>query len=90
MAQPRGTLNGHFRVTEQGEMINQHFGHPGIAVNTLDIYTAAVLHYMYVVAVPAGWSGRGDVVRGGRLDHKAVHLVFDAFLSWDSLGDRVG
>ena len=45
MAQPRGTVNGHFRVTEQGEMITQNFGHPGIAVNTLDIYTAGVLHY---------------------------------------------
>eukprot|EP00904_Undaria_pinnatifida_P002802 jgi/Undpi1/12522/HiC_scaffold_6.g02191.m1 len=40
MAQPRGTVNGHFRVTEQGEMITQNFGHPGIAINTLDIYTA--------------------------------------------------
>ncbi|CAB1120385.1 unnamed protein product [Ectocarpus sp. CCAP 1310/34] len=47
MAQPRGTLNGHFRVTEQGEMITQNFGHPGIAVNTLDIYTSGILHYTF-------------------------------------------
>lgn len=51
MAQPRGTLNGHFRVTEQGEMITQHFGHAGIAVDTLDIYTAGVLHYMWVLVI---------------------------------------
>lgn len=48
MAQPRGTVNGHFRVTEQGEMITQNFGHPGIAVNTLDTYTAGILHYGWV------------------------------------------
>lgn len=37
------TINGRFRVTEQGEMINQNFGHPERAERTLDIYTAAVL-----------------------------------------------
>jgi len=36
------TINGNFRVTEQGEMINQNFGHPNRAERTLDIYTAAV------------------------------------------------
>lgn len=36
------TINGTFRVTEQGEMINQNFGHPDRANRTLDIYTAAV------------------------------------------------
>lgn len=48
MAQPRGTINGHFRVTEQGEMITQNFGHPRIAVNTLDVYTAGILNYTWV------------------------------------------
>eukprot|EP00903_Cladosiphon_okamuranus_P012924 g12067.t1 len=47
MAQPRGTINGHFRVTEQGEMITQNFGHPRIAVNTLDVYTAGILNYTF-------------------------------------------
>jgi len=37
------TINGKFRVTEQGEMINQNFGHGDRAERTLDIYTAAVL-----------------------------------------------
>lgn len=36
------TINGKFRVTEQGEMIHQNFGHMDRAVRTLDIYTAAV------------------------------------------------
>ena len=37
------TINGQFRVTEQGEMIQKNFGHGDRAERTLDIYTAAVL-----------------------------------------------
>ena len=37
------TINGKFRVTEQGEMINQNFGFSDRAERTMDIYTAAVL-----------------------------------------------
>jgi len=37
------TINGKFRITEQGEMINQNFGTPDRAERTLDIFTAAVL-----------------------------------------------
>jgi phosphoenolpyruvate carboxylase len=40
---PPKTINGKFRVTEQGEMITQNFGYPDRAERTLDIYTAAVL-----------------------------------------------
>mmetsp|Transcript_14998 Transcript_14998/g.21224 ORF Transcript_14998/g.21224 Transcript_14998/m.21224 type:complete len:999 (-) Transcript_14998:129-3125(-) len=43
MAHAPDTINGKFRVTEQGEMINQNFGHGDRAERTLDIYTAAVL-----------------------------------------------
>jgi len=43
MAHAPHTINGHFRVTEQGEMITQNFGHGDRAERTMDIYTAAVL-----------------------------------------------
>lgn len=43
MAHAPDTINGYFRVTEQGEMINQNFGFGDRAERTLDIYTAAVL-----------------------------------------------
>ena len=43
MAHAPETINGYFRVTEQGEMINQNFGFGDRAERTLDIYTAAVL-----------------------------------------------
>lgn len=43
LAHAPDTINGRFRVTEQGEMINQNFGYQDRAERTMDIYTAAVL-----------------------------------------------
>ena len=43
LAHPPNTINGHFRVTEQGEMITQNFGQTGVAERTLDLFTAGVL-----------------------------------------------
>jgi phosphoenolpyruvate carboxylase len=43
LAHAPDTINGQFRVTEQGEMINQNFGYVDRAERTMDIYTAAVL-----------------------------------------------
>jgi phosphoenolpyruvate carboxylase len=43
MAHPPNTINGRFRVTEQGEMITQNFGQKQVAERTLDIFTSAVL-----------------------------------------------
>jgi phosphoenolpyruvate carboxylase len=42
LAHAPDTINGRFRVTEQGECIFQNFGHPDRAERTLDIYTAAI------------------------------------------------
>ncbi|OOR90856.1 phosphoenolpyruvate carboxylase [Moraxella caviae] len=42
-AQPPGSIDGSIRVTEQGEMIRFKFGLPAIAMQTLEIYTAATL-----------------------------------------------
>eukprot|EP00980_Cylindrotheca_fusiformis_P015995 scaffold4703_cov108-Cylindrotheca_fusiformis.AAC.3 len=43
LSHPPNTINGRFRVTEQGEMITQNYGTIQIAERTLDIYTAAVM-----------------------------------------------
>lgn len=43
LAHAPDTINGHFRVTEQGEMIYQNFGHGDRAERTMDIYTSAIL-----------------------------------------------
>lgn len=48
LAHPPNTVNGRFRVTEQGEMITQNFGSVEMAERTLDIYTAAVLREAFV------------------------------------------
>jgi len=43
LAHAPDTINGRFRVTEQGEMITQNFGYGDRAERTMNIYTAAVL-----------------------------------------------
>jgi phosphoenolpyruvate carboxylase len=43
LAQPRGTLAGRLRVTEQGEVAFARYGHPGIALRHLEQMTNAVL-----------------------------------------------
>jgi phosphoenolpyruvate carboxylase len=43
LAQPRGTIGGRLRMTEQGEMIADRYGHPGIAERHLEQVVHAVL-----------------------------------------------
>ena len=42
-SQPPGSISGTIRVTEQGEMIRFKFGLEGIALQNLEVYTAATL-----------------------------------------------
>ena len=43
LAHPPKTINGRFRITEQGEMITQNYGQEAVAERTLDLFTAGVL-----------------------------------------------
>eukprot|EP00871_Galdieria_phlegrea_P002579 jgi/Galph1/3321/GphlegSOOS_G1961.1 len=43
LSQPPGTINKYFRVTIQGEVIQQDFGLPGLADRTLECYLTAIL-----------------------------------------------
>nr|AIT70071.1 phosphoenolpyruvate carboxylase [Grateloupia turuturu] len=43
LSQPPGTVNQYLRVTIQGEVMEQDFGLPELALKTLDTYTTAVL-----------------------------------------------
>jgi len=63
LSHPPNTINGRFRVTEQGEMITQNFGSPTIAERNLDIYTAAVLREAFVKHVEPKNSWREQMQR---------------------------
>lgn len=43
LSQPPGSVEGGFRVTEQGETIRYKFGMPALAVRSLNLYASAVL-----------------------------------------------
>ncbi len=59
-SQPRGSVEGRLRITEQGEVIHAKFGLPGIAARTLELYTTAVAEATLhpTEDIPAAWRDR--------------------------------
>lgn len=51
-SQPPGSVDGTLRVTEQGEMIQAKFGLRGVALRTLEVYTAATLDATLTIPAP--------------------------------------
>ncbi len=43
LGQPHGSVNGHIRVTEQGEMLSFKYGLPSIALRNLELIVAGVI-----------------------------------------------
>jgi phosphoenolpyruvate carboxylase len=43
LAQPRGSIRGRLRITEQGEVISQRYSHPELALRSLEQTLSAVL-----------------------------------------------
>jgi phosphoenolpyruvate carboxylase len=56
-SQPPGSINGRLRVTVQGEMIEEQFGLPEIAIRTLEVYLTSVLRASLAAPkpVPTAW-----------------------------------
>jgi phosphoenolpyruvate carboxylase len=63
LSHPPNTINGRFRVTEQGEMIGQNFGSIEIAQRSIDIYTAALLRESFVKHVEPKQEWRDQMER---------------------------
>ncbi len=62
-ALPPGAVNGSLRVTEQGEMIQAHWGLPGLAIRTLEVFTTAALEATLVPGRPPTPEWRDEVER---------------------------
>ena len=52
LAQPPGTLDGRFRMTEQGEVLSARYGNPHLAHRHLEQIVYAVLHASMMEATP--------------------------------------
>jgi len=75
LAHPPNTINGRFRVTEQGEMITQNFGSVEMAERTLDIYTSAVLREAFVDHVEPTKEWRAVMARVSKISCDAYRQM---------------
>jgi phosphoenolpyruvate carboxylase len=57
VAQPIGAFNGHFKITEQGEVLNWKYAEPVLAERSLELMVAASLE---ALVRPAGTNQGGD------------------------------
>lgn len=74
VAQPRGTVEGRIRVTEQGEVIANKYGEPGVARRNLDALTSGV-----VLASLRKESGEGPAERHGALISRLSEASMQAY-----------
>jgi phosphoenolpyruvate carboxylase len=69
LAQPASTIEGRIKVTEQGEVISDHYGNRRIASSQLDIFLSAVTEASLLHTAPlhdadtnARWAGAMDAI----------------------------
>jgi len=94
LAQPRGTVHGRLRVTEQGEMIADRYGHPAIAERHLEQVLNAVLRTSFPDPSPApdsGWIHLLDTLAESARKHYRT-LVYETpeFLTYFEQATCVG
>lgn len=81
IAAPRGSVDGHLRVTEQGEVIHRKYGIRAIALRNLEQATGAVLRATLRPRPPEPREGRWRAIAKELAEHSRAHyraLVFAA------------
>ena len=94
LAQPRGTVDGRLRMTEQGEMIADRFGHPSIAERHLEQVLDAVLRTSFpdhADHLDSGWHAALDALADAARKHYRA-LVYDTpeFLTYFEQATCIG
>lgn len=56
-AQPFGSVNGRIRITEQGEVIDERYGHPAVARRHLE----QVVHAVLMSSIPAHYNSKAKL-----------------------------
>ncbi|HSX71297.1 MAG TPA: phosphoenolpyruvate carboxylase [Pseudomonas sp.] len=85
LSQPPGSVNGRFRITEQGEMIRFKFGLPALAEQNLNLYLAAVLEATLLPppAPEPAWRGAMDrLAADGVAAYRAVVREHEQFVEY--------
>ena len=82
MAQPHGSVGGRIRITEQGEVIDDRYGHPAIARRHLEQVVHAVLlssvpeHYEMITVPQPAW--RAAMAELAQISYRAYReLVYE-------------
>jgi phosphoenolpyruvate carboxylase len=89
LAQAPGSVDGRFKVTEQGEVIFARYGHPVIAQRHLEQVTSAVLlasagapHGAAAAALPAALVPVTEALEAGALRAYRDLVTADGFAEW--------
>ncbi|HVB25977.1 MAG TPA: phosphoenolpyruvate carboxylase [Ktedonobacteraceae bacterium] len=85
LGQPPGTVNGHIRITEQGEMLSFKYGLPAIALRSLELVVAGVaqtsipqnafIHSHMPAETPLAWIETMEMLSANAYTHYR-HMIY--------------
>jgi phosphoenolpyruvate carboxylase len=94
LAQPRGTVDGRLRMTEQGEMIADRYGHPAIAERHLEQVLDAVLRTSFPDSAdsvdPAWLAALDQLAESARKHYRELVYETPEFLSYFEQATCIG
>ncbi len=94
LAQPRGTVDGRLRTTEQGEMIADRYGHPAVAERHLEQVLDAVLRTSFPDAAdsvdPAWLAALDELAESARKHYRELVYETPDFLSYFEQATCIG